>query len=107
MNDSTGKIYRGKRRATPQPNLITADGKELNWQLDIENHSPNGPDWGYGGSGPSQCALALLVDAVGKERAIKNYQQFKFKVIAFLDDEWEMSQEMIRATVDSIESTVV
>jgi hypothetical protein len=29
---------------------------------DIVNHSPTGIAWGYGGSGPAQCALAVLID---------------------------------------------
>lgn len=43
------------------------------------NHSPDGFNWGYGGSGPAQLALAVILrltgDAVG-------YQDFKFRVIA-------------------------
>jgi uncharacterized protein (DUF2249 family) len=29
---------------------------------DLYNHSPNGFEWGYGGSGPAQLALAILAD---------------------------------------------
>jgi len=50
---------------------------------DIVNHSPTGIAWGYGGSGPAQCALALLLDYLGdEERARALYQDFKFKVVA-------------------------
>lgn len=30
-------------------------------------HSPDGFEWGYGGSGPSDLALAILADALGEE----------------------------------------
>lgn len=30
------------------------------------NHSPTGFEWGYGGSGPAQLALAILLDALGR-----------------------------------------
>jgi hypothetical protein len=52
---------------------------------DIINHSPTGIAWGYGGSGPAQCAFAILMDYLGDEqRARTLYQDFKFRVIAAL-----------------------
>jgi len=30
--------------------------------LELADHSPSGFEWGYGGSGPAQLALALLLD---------------------------------------------
>jgi len=50
----------------------------------IVNHSPDGFLWGYCGSGPSQLALAILLEVTDKETAIKYYQDFKFDVIAKL-----------------------
>lgn len=47
----------------------------------IRNHSPDGFCWGYGGSGPAQLALAVMLKLTGKS---DNYQDFKFKVIAAL-----------------------
>jgi len=47
------------------------------------NHSPDGFNWGYGGSGPAQLALAIMLKLTG--RAIgkaEGYQEFKFRVIA-------------------------
>jgi hypothetical protein len=32
---------------------------------EIANHSPDGFEWGYGGSGPAQLALAILADCLG------------------------------------------
>lgn len=51
----------------------------------VRNHSPGGFEWGYGGSGPSQLALALLLEEVDEERALSLYQDFKWVVIAKLD----------------------
>lgn len=50
----------------------------------LVNHSPDGFMWGYGGSGPAQLALALLLHFTGREFALGHYQQFKWDVIAEL-----------------------
>src|SRR5262245_28903746 len=50
--------------------------------LKIENRSPTGFEFGYGGSGPSQLALAILLDFKGKAPAPPLYQAFKWKFIA-------------------------
>ena len=52
--------------------------------LKIRNHSPDGFAWGYGGSGPSQLSLAILLRIFGEKIARENYQDFKFKEIAIL-----------------------
>jgi hypothetical protein len=45
--------------------------------LELRNHSPTGFAWGYGGSGPAQLALALLVDATQDQTlALRHYQDF-------------------------------
>lgn len=52
----------------------------------IVNHSPDGFAWGYGGSGPSQLALAIMVDATkDQQQAQQLYQQFKWAVVAVAD----------------------
>lgn len=45
------------------------------------NHSPDGFNWGYGGSGPAQLALAIVLALTGKS---DGYQDFKWRVIASL-----------------------
>ena len=52
----------------------------------VYNHSPDGFNWGYGGSGPAQLALAILLEVVDQETALKNYQDFKFDIIAKLPE---------------------
>lgn len=51
------------------------------------NHSPDGFAWGYGGSGPSQLALAILLEICEDETAKKHYMDFKWKEIATLPKE--------------------
>ena len=52
--------------------------------LAVARHSPNGFGWGYGGSGPAQLALAILLRATARETAVAHYQAFKWDVIAKL-----------------------
>jgi hypothetical protein len=45
--------------------LVVDDGgksRDLPARKEVRNHSPTGIEWGYGGSGPAQLALALLCD---------------------------------------------
>lgn len=58
----------------------------------IWNHSPDGFQWGYGGSGPAQLALAILFDVTGdKERSVRLHQEFKRDKIATLDDSFVLN----------------
>jgi len=51
---------------------------ELDYRLDLVYHSPDGPRWGFAGSGPSQAALAVLADFLEDDaRALAVYQDFK------------------------------
>lgn len=52
--------------------------------LKIHNHSPDGFNWGYGGSGPAQLALAILLKFMSPEDAQQHYMDFKFSFIAGL-----------------------
>jgi len=50
----------------------------------IINHSPDGFNWGYGGSGPAQLALAIMLEIKGKP---DYYQELKWDLIAKLPQE--------------------
>ena len=50
----------------------------------IYNHSPDGFNVGYSGSGPAQLALAILLKIMDKGLAVAQYQQFKRDLIAGL-----------------------
>lgn len=62
---------------------IWLDGKELlpYRSQKVRNHSPDGFNWSYGGSGPAQLALAVMLECTGKP---EGYQDFKWKWIATL-----------------------
>ena len=62
---------------------VWLDGNELlpDESRAYRNHSPDGFNWGYGGSGPAQLALAVTLEVTG---SAEGYQQFKWDVIAGL-----------------------
>lgn len=82
--NSIGKII--GVRGEMQGNLVYLDGAWLDPapSIKLRNHSPDGFEWGYGGSGPSQLALAICLKLLDQEDALRIYQQFKFKVVAGL-----------------------
>lgn len=58
---------------------------------DLRNHSPDGFQWGYLGSGPAQLALALAADATGDdELAQRVYHDLKFEIVVGLGDCWQL-----------------
>ena len=53
--------------------------------MQVYNHSNGGFTWGYGGSGPAQLGLALLLEAgASKDEASSYHQQFKWEIISKL-----------------------
>ena len=73
---------------------VHIDGKLLrpDKSQKIHNHSPDGFNWGYGGSGPAQLALAILLKYLPVDDAMDYYQAFKFSVVAT----WPQSDFEIR-----------
>lgn len=53
---------------------------------EVMNHSPDGFAWGYGGSGPAQLALAIMLELYGEDQDAWpcHYQELKSQVIAGL-----------------------
>ncbi|HYL15142.1 MAG TPA: DUF6166 domain-containing protein [Terriglobales bacterium] len=77
----------------------------LQERQDIVNHSPTGIAWGYGGSGPAQCAFAILMDYFeDEERARALYQQFKFAVIARFapNSDWTLNGRQVEHAIARI-----
>lgn len=67
--------------------VVTVDGAPLSPARSqaVWNHSPDGFGWGYGGSGPAQLALAILLEGgVPPGRAVLLHQRFKWDFIAAL-----------------------
>lgn len=100
------RTYGGKRDADGNAvvTIQEIDGRRrpLDPRLDLVNHSPTGLEWGYGGSGPAQLALALLADALGNDQlALGLHQNFKTKFIEVLDrnGEWQLTQAAVRLFV--------
>jgi hypothetical protein len=75
-------VIRGKW----ETNQVWIDDRELlpEHSLQVRNHSPTGFSWGYGGSGPAQLALALLLELTTTEMALLWYQDVKWQIIAKL-----------------------
>jgi hypothetical protein len=72
----------------------------LSTRNDIRNHSPDGFEWGFGGSGPAQLALALVADCWGDEYAVPRiYQRVKFLVAKLPHDGWTLTNEEVDAVV--------
>lgn len=92
--------YLGTRLSEEEGRLIVVAREDsegrlrtLPLQEAIRNHSAEF-NWGYGGSGPAQLALAILTDAIGATRAEVLYQDFKWQVIAGLQaDKWSLTRE--------------
>lgn len=69
----------------------------------VWNHSPDGFQWGYGGSGPAQLALALLLDATCEETARRHYQMFKWRVVATWKESWSITTQEIADWINKLE----
>lgn len=63
---------------------VYIDGVELDpvESQRIKNHSPDGFAWGYGGSGSSQLALAIMLKFLPIHEALRCYHDFKRDFIA-------------------------
>jgi hypothetical protein len=83
---------------------VTVDGRRLNPRLDLWNHSPSGFEWGYGGSGPAQLALAILADHLGDDQeALNFYQRFKWAIVAELPGRgWRLTSLEIDAVLHTL-----
>jgi len=94
--------YEGYR--TEMGPIVTANDVSLDLRLDLLNHSPTGFEWGYGGSGPAQLALAILADHLGNdEKALELHQAFKFAVISKLPKNgWILTTDQIREALESL-----
>ena len=100
------KIYTGRRTADGCAVTVSDDGGELALapRLDLRRHSLTGFEWGYGGSGPAQLALALAADVLGDEvAALGVYQRLKFRVVARLAaDSWTLTEAELGDTIRTL-----
>ena len=98
------KMYQGTRAGVAAD--VTVNGRPLNPRLDLWNHSPSGFEWGYGGSGPAQLALALLADHTGNDaQAVTLHQDFKRALVADLSYAgWTLTSHQIQWVVEMLQS---
>ena len=86
--------------------LYLRDGDDLreispNRSQEVYNHSPDGFDWGSGGSGSRQLALAILLEVTGDDdRALNLHHDFEFQVVARLpNDHWTLATQKVQEWV--------
>ena len=72
MNIYTGFRWNGVNCVFKNGTLLPAARSQA-----VRNHSPDGFNWSYGGSGPAQLALAILLEELPVSLAARLYQQFK------------------------------
>ena len=104
-----GKYYWGRRASDGTARVDICDDRgqirPLNLQrsLLIANKSPTGFEWGYGGSGPAQLALAILLDALDdRDQAERLYQAFKWaKVAGYPQHGFVMTEDEVLAWCSS------
>ena len=96
------KTYAGRHEGHAV--IVAVDGRPLNPRLDLWSHSLTGFEWGYGGSGPAQLALAILADHLGDDsEALDLYQRFKWQVVAELPrHSWTLTDEQIDRVLHNI-----
>jgi hypothetical protein len=96
------KAYEGRREGHAV--IVTVNDRLLKPRLDLWNHSPTGFEWGYGGSGPAQLALALLADHLGDDaEAVALHQSFKFAVVVKLPKRgWTLTSREIDEAIQRI-----
>jgi len=98
--------YRGVRRsgkATIEAQTTEGAWRELPLRLDLWAHSPSGFEWGYGGSGPAQAALAIVASRVNGVVAIEVHQEFKWAVVADLPTAgWELTADKVDGIISQI-----
>ena len=101
MGGSKERYFTGKRgRHGTVVNEVKCINDEM-VQLQLrhyERHSPDGFEWGYGGSGPADLARSLLLAVFPNfEGTVEHlYQRFKFDVVAGFRSEWIIKEQTIK-----------
>ena len=76
-------IYHGVYRETGGCLVLTEtpEGEVTGMVAHIPYHSPDGMGWGYGGSGPADCARSLLIAALGEAARCPECNGTRYTVI--------------------------
>jgi hypothetical protein len=95
------KIYQGFRKGYGV--LVYVDNQELDItrSLTIRHHADSF-EWGYRGSGPTQLALALMLDLFDEKTALDWYLFFRNDIINELQhDNWVLLDTQIKDWLDN------
>jgi len=107
-------VIKGKRVGQDRIVVIKSDSiaAPLNPRNDLVNHSPDGFNWGYSGSGPLQLSFAILFEYArlkfeneldAFKYAKQYYSRFCDSVISVMPvDEFTISFEYIKLWLDSV-----
>jgi Family of unknown function (DUF6166) len=96
------KVYEGKRAFDGL--LVTVNGRKLPEYYEVKQFTSWGFEWTYEGESPQQLALAILYDFTGdKIRSIGMSEAFMKKVIANLDNDWDLKSEEVARAIAEIE----
>ncbi|HEV3076141.1 MAG TPA: DUF6166 domain-containing protein [Thermoanaerobaculia bacterium] len=106
-HDPLPTAYRGRR--TPRGAIVEAQTPAGAWhrldpRLDLRMHSPTGFEWGYGGSGPAQLALALAASRLPDDLAHTIHQRLKWTLVATLDGDWHLPADRLDALLAELVS---
>lgn len=86
--------------------IAAAGGKALAPLLHICLHSPTGLEWGYGGSGPGDCALSILADYFGEAEVLPAscVGRYNVKSVPVIEQTkaWQLHQEFKWLVVASL-----
>jgi hypothetical protein len=103
-------IYRGYKvtESGGQPvtranlDLGTVEPLDIKPSQELSNHSSEF-QWGYGGSGPTQLALAILLDATRcPQEALEHCQQFKEEFVSTWGESFEITEAEILEWVTNL-----
>lgn len=97
------KTYTGTRTQEGCTVTVCENGhaRPLPPHLSLRRHSPSGFEWGEGGSGPAQLALAICFDLLrDRAAALDVYQALKRDVITRLAaDRWTLTEADVLAVL--------
>ena len=95
------RVFSGKKTETDRIVEIEQNGSvaplPLEPSLEIADHSPDGFNWGYDGSGSGQLALGILYEVTGNAELARNcHQMFKWDHVSRGGERWEIAEREVR-----------
>ena len=95
------RVFRGKKVEYDRIVKIEQNGSvaplPLEPSLEIADHSPDGFNWGYNGSGAAQLALGILYEVTGDAALARSYyQMFKWDHVSRWGERWEIAEREVR-----------